>query len=266
MGWQLWSPAPYGTPEYVVISGAGLVTKNGLVQTLSGNDLVADYLGVNYYGGFNDVFIRTRDSINDDFGAWVALKPPANSSNLECCADVESDFSTYYFTTDRPGGPGFLNLWEAPIAQSVPVDIKPGSDTTPINLKSKGVLPVAIYTTDGIDATQIDPETLLFGDPLLIADGQQPVSPLRWSIEDVNYDGWDDLSLKFSMRDLVDNMVLGDMSLEGYLAGQLYDGTEIAGRESIRIVPGPTAMSIPEPGSVMLLVAGVLLLFDRSRR
>ena len=101
---------------------------------------------------------------------------------------------------------------------------------------------------------------------MLIADGQQPVSPLRWSIDDVNNDGWDDLSLKFSMRDLVGNMVLGDMSVEGYLAGQLFDGTEIAGRESIRIVPGAhTFNTIPEPSGLLLAVAGVLLL-AASRR
>ena len=135
------------------------------------------------------------------------------------------------------GPTGFVDMWQAPIAQAVPVDIKPGGDTAPINLKSKGKLPVAILSTTDFDATQVDAETLLFGDPLLIADGKTPVSPLKWSEEDVNFDGLMDLSLKFSMRELVDNMVLGDMSLEGYLAGQTVDGTEIAGRESIRHCP-----------------------------
>ena len=55
------------------------------------------------------------------------------------------------------------------------LDIKPGSDENPLNLKSKGVLPVSIVSTDEFDALSVDLETLLFGDPLLIDEGNTPV-------------------------------------------------------------------------------------------
>jgi hypothetical protein len=45
----------------------------------------------------------------------------------------------------------------------VDVDVKPGSDVNPIKLSSKGVIPVAILTTDTFDATTVDPSTVCFG-------------------------------------------------------------------------------------------------------
>ena len=73
------------------------------------------------------------------------------------------------------------------------VDIKPDSDPNPINLKSKGVLPIAILTTDEFDVYDVDIDTLLFGDPLLLDNGGTAVSPLRSAFEDVSGDGLLDL-------------------------------------------------------------------------
>lgn len=55
------------------------------------------------------------------------------------------------------------------------IDIKPGSNPNPINVKKEGVLPVAILTSATFDATQVDPTTVrLLG-----------VAPIRWVLEDV---------------------------------------------------------------------------------
>lgn len=47
---------------------------------------------------------------------------------------------------------------------SVPVDIKPGSCTNPVNIKSNGVLPLVILggdqTTGGVNVTTINPKTI----------------------------------------------------------------------------------------------------------
>jgi hypothetical protein len=51
----------------------------------------------------------------------------------------------------------------APAATAV-IDIKSGSDPNPINLRSRGVIPVAIISTDSFDATSIDPASVCFGD------------------------------------------------------------------------------------------------------
>lgn len=56
----------------------------------------------------------------------------------------------------------------------VDVDIKPGSCPNGINLKSKGVAPVAVLTTADFDASNVDPSTVIFAGAL----------PVRWTMED----------------------------------------------------------------------------------
>jgi len=60
-----------------------------------------------------------------------------------------------------------------PIA--VYIDIKPGGCPTPVNVGSKGVLPVAVLGTADFDITTIDPQSITLAG----------VAPLRWSMEDV---------------------------------------------------------------------------------
>jgi hypothetical protein len=267
----------FDNPEFF-FDGYGTVTSDGLTHIIGDYPDFAEFYGVPNVGD-QDLYVRTRKSTDEEYGPVQFLQPPVNGSGqflppgltgvgLECCAFFSASDSTLYFTSIRPGTDatgsiGFVDLWQAPLAEAVPVDIKPGSTPSPINLKSKGVLPVAILSTEEFDATQVDVETLLFGDPLLIADGKLPVGALRGNIEDVDQDGLDDLTLKFSMRDLIDNEVIGAATVQGYLAGQLVDGTEIAGRDMVRIVPA--LKSIPEPSSLLLILVGVLALANCRR-
>jgi uncharacterized protein len=101
----------------------------------------------------------------------------------------------------------------------VAVDIKPAGCPNPINVKDRGVLPVAILGTEGFDVTQIDPATVQLVN----------VSPLRWSYEDVatpyepfigkvcafdcttdGPDGYSDLVLHFSTQEII--AALGDIA------------------------------------------------------
>ncbi len=152
------------------------------------------------------------------------------------------------------------------------VDVKPGSSPNPVNLKSKGVLPVAILGTNEFDVTEVDFDSLLFGDPLLIDNGGTAVSPLRSALEDVSGDGLLDLTLKFSTRDLVEFGALGSDTIEGILIGLLKDGTSIEGMDSIRIVPpnGSNGNSlqvstVPEPTTTTLALAALCLAMSRRR-
>lgn len=278
LNWNMWvaerssTTEPFGEPEFF-FGGYGTVTPDGLTHVMFGYPDFADYYGVPNLGD-GDLYIRTRSSVDDQFGPVEHLPAPVNSSGqllpppltgvgLECCATFTVSDNSLYFASVRPGtdssGPlGFIDMWQAPLAEAVSIDVKPGSFGAPINLKSKGVLPVAILSTADFDVSQIDPATLKFGDPLLIADGAMPVDPLRWSYEDVDFDGLNDLALKFSLSDLLDNHVLSAATTEGYLAGQLFDGSHIAGRDAVRIVGG--AKAIPEPSSLLLLVFGLSVL------
>ena len=125
----------------------------------------------------------------------------------------------------------------------VAVDIKPESCPNPLNVKGKGVLPVAILGAEGFDVTQIDLTTVML----------EGVAPLRWDWEDVatpreddecnpaGEDGYIDLTLKFDVQDVV--IALGvvddgdepELTLTGNLL-PAYGGTPIAGEDVIIII------------------------------
>jgi hypothetical protein len=67
------------------------------------------------------------------------------------------------------------------------IDIKPGSDTNPINTRSRGVIPVAILGTEFIDVYDVDFASLGFG-----PDGAPPAHE-HGHYEDVDGDGFVDL-------------------------------------------------------------------------
>jgi hypothetical protein len=102
----------------------------------------------------------------------------------------------------------------------VNIDIKPGSDPNSINLGSKGVVPVAVLTTDDFDASSVDPVTVLFAG----------ASPVRWTMEDVDGDGDLDLLFHFKTQELVD---LDASSTEAILTGTTFGGQLIQGTDTV---------------------------------
>ena len=158
---------------------------------------------------------------------------------------------------------------------TIALDIKPGSDPNSVNLNSKGVLPVAILSTDDFDVLDVDINTLLFGDPLLLDNGGTAVNPLRSAFEDVSGDGLLDLSLKFSMAEMVEFEALGPDTIEGLLTGETLDGTPFAGTDSIRIVPSIWSnrnsrhlqlSDNPEPSTLTLAVLALVSILAHGRR
>jgi hypothetical protein len=125
---------------------------------------------------------------------------------------------------------------------NIAVDIKPGSDPNSFNVKSKGLLPVAILGTAVFDVTQVDPTSVALTYPRFAPGPSPEVSPLRWNLEDVNEDGVMDLVFKFHTQELLiltmtleangDEMVL-------QLIGNLQEDfglTPIAGQDTLRII------------------------------
>lgn len=137
-----------------------------------------------------------------------------------------------------------------PVEIQVPVDIKPTSCRNPLNVKDKGVQPVAILGTEDFDVMQVDPASVLLAG----------VSPLRWSYEDVatpyepyvgkvdafdcttaGPDGYLDLVFHFDTQELV--AALGEVAdgdvLVLQLTGNLLEesgGTPIVGEDVIVIL------------------------------
>ncbi|PIT97339.1 hypothetical protein COT77_01985, partial [Candidatus Berkelbacteria bacterium CG10_big_fil_rev_8_21_14_0_10_41_12] len=104
----------------------------------------------------------------------------------------------------------------------VDIDIKPGSDPNTINLKSKGVTPVAILTDEFFDAKDIVLNSIILAG----------ASPTKGKLEDVDNDGDLDLILHFETQSL--QLISGDT--EATLTGELKDGTLIEGTDFIRII------------------------------
>ena len=141
-----------------------------------------------------------------------------------------------------------INLVEPPPAQ--PLDIKPGSCPNPLNVKEKGVFPVAILGTEFFDVSQVDPASVRL----------EGVAPLRWSLEDVatpyepyfgkgdafdcneyGPDGYVDLSFKYKAQEVV--AALGEVNdgdvLVLHLTGNLkeeFGGTPFFGEDVVLII------------------------------
>jgi hypothetical protein len=129
----------------------------------------------------------------------------------------------------RPGSDLYLKQlldWvgtPAALTVTVAIDIKPGEDPNSINLKGKGVVPVAILTTPEFDAAAVDPATVYFA-------GAQP---MKWTMEDVDGDADFDLLIHVQTQSLD----LSAAGTEAALTGSTYDGQSIEGTDGVRLVP-----------------------------
>jgi hypothetical protein len=118
----------------------------------------------------------------------------------------------------------------APPSLAVTIDIKPDGYPNSINLGSKGTLPVAILSSQGFDATTVDPLTItLAGAGVRIKPNSRP----QVGIEDVNGDGLSDLVVHIVTSDLL----LTPADEIGVLEAVTYDGLPVFGSDSVRLTP-----------------------------
>lgn len=140
----------------------------------------------------------------------------------------------------------------------VSVDIKPGSCPSPLNVRSRGVLPVAIIGGEGFDVGLIDPESIFIG-----REGFEPVAPIRFGYDDVGApsegdpciceepddeeldedistaDGIMDLTLKFRTQDLVEGLGLRDIESKATIPLTITMETEdgvFIGEDCVKII------------------------------
>ena len=225
---------PFGQTKDIDYPVTGLLTIYGTANLLTGASVsesiyVQDGGTLNMYSGSVGLFVSistenekvtvygTNFGGDGDFSVDGQVSFPSGSGTLT---------GTY-----RDGSA--INLWFAgstvylkdPVSdvEDVEIDIKPGSYPNSINLKSNGVVPVAVLTTDDIDAATVDPATVAFAG----------AKPLRWSLCDVDDDGDVDMVFHFKTQGLN----LDENSTEAELTGQTNGGGDISGTDDVRIVP-----------------------------
>jgi len=79
-----------------------------------GRTLFFTSLRLGGYGG-RDIWVTRLATPNYDLGEPMNLGLTVNSSAHEFHPDISVDGSNLYFTSDRPGGSGDRDLWQAPI-------------------------------------------------------------------------------------------------------------------------------------------------------
>ncbi|MHC4913286.1 MAG: hypothetical protein ACYTE5_09840 [Planctomycetota bacterium] len=127
------------------------------------------------------------------------------------------------------------------ILPSIFVDIKPGSCPNPLNVKSKGVLPLAVLGTENLDVLDDIAYVTLEGVEPLMGDYEDVATPFEGELCDCHElgpDGFLDLVLHFDTQEIV--TALGDVDDEDLLAltveVTMEDGTVIEASDCIRVL------------------------------
>jgi len=108
----------------------------------------------------------------------------------------------------------------------VSVDVRPRSEANRINPNSNNNINVAILSSSGFDATDIDPNTVRFG-----ATGTE-AAPIHVARRDVDGDGDRDVVLRFEIQ----NTGIRCGNTSATLTGQIPGGASIIGSSPIRTV------------------------------
>jgi len=179
---------------------------NRLVDTTS-----ADASGTQTYIFDVTSFVANLVRNGDTFAGFNIREEPANVSNFGVMFIAFCGLSIDYSM--------------APMVD-VDIDVKPKSFPNSVNPGSKGVISVAILTTDTFDATTVDPTTVFFG-----ITGTE-ATLVHAALEDFDLDGDTDLILHFNTQ--ATGIQCGDTSAT--LIGETFNGQIIQGADSINTV------------------------------
>jgi hypothetical protein len=166
------------------------------------------------------------------------------------CGEQVVDNTASFAGTDT-GQPGSASASATVVVEcggiEVDVDIKPGGDENPINLRAGGKsgrgnanVPVAILSTDDFDAATVDVSTVTLGndDSDVVGVIVKKNGSFQAGLEDVDEDGDLDLVLHFSVAELVSSGDLNELSVELCLNGATLDGDAVHGCDGVSIVGG----------------------------
>ena len=209
--WSTKSPMP--GPRYRLAAVTG---PDGKIYAIGGSD-----------GGGH--LVNKVEAYDPKTDTWSGA-PYLPSQRWDLAAAVGLDGTIYAIGgySYNPYGRTNTVLAYSPV-RAVNIDIKPGSYPNSINLGSQGNVPVAIFSTPGFDATNVNPTTVtLEGASVKLKGKGTPMS----SFEDVDGDGLLDIVVHVDTSALQ----LSSDDTEAILEGETLDGVRIRGTDTIRIV------------------------------
>ena len=217
----------------IELSGGRTAEARGLVIQANGKVVVAGIEGIFSPGTARPIAARLTASgvLDTSFGAGgVATSEPPWLGSLSDVA-LQADGKLVAAAADTAVFSDFVvaRYLGDPVAITVALDVRPGSATNPINLRAKGLVPVAILTTAAFDAASVDPATVCFGDDERPAERDCTEAHGRNHQEDVNGDGLVDLLFHFDIAE--SGIDPGDS--RACLNGSTREGTPIEGCDTI---------------------------------
>lgn len=176
--------------------------------------------GVVYWLGFN---LPSSGGFSNSEGYWAATDPNVFGSDAIVLREDGSHSRAFFDLA--------FQLLSLPDTLEVSIDVKPGSDTNPIRLAAAGLVPVAVVSTPGFDATTVEVSTACLwpaSDPGGGVCG--PAHPIG-HIEDVDGDGTADALFHFRVPDIG----LSPRDTAICLSGSTTDGVEIEGCDVVTV-------------------------------
>jgi uncharacterized membrane protein YeaQ/YmgE (transglycosylase-associated protein family) len=166
-----------------------------------------DYTGVSYA---NELDLKL---LHFESGKWVDI-----TTSLDTVADVICGESTSL-------SPFLIGQAAVPVA----IDIEPGRFPNRINLRSKGKVTTAIFSTPSFDATAIDPASVTLAEASVRT---KKTGRTMAAVKDVDRDGLGDLVVQIDTTELA--LVVGDSI--AVLEGSTFDGRLVRGTDSVMVV------------------------------
>jgi len=239
---QIIKPDCYNT--YWTLEGAGHLCRKG-----SAYGIPADLITL----GPGERFPVTCD-LNDMFASF----PPLGTQSLQivytnaiqdpdhvndpdnCCEDPDRDGWCDNIAGNEDKVPCYT-IWRGSIESQamdiliengipVTIDIKPGNDDNNVNLGSKGSIPICIFSTEGFDATTIDPGTVTLAGAGVKVKGKG--NRYMSSIDDINEDGLPDLMVHV----ITQALEITEKRELASLFGKTFAGVNITGSDYVTVV------------------------------